>query len=101
MGYSGQFYGAAWSILEKKFWRPDVIIDAQLERHCKAIQVKPHNSTGLISFSIIVSKFVNVLKKYKQVGDLQPSSKLYMALDKQPHGLKDKCFFCVGDKDED
>ena len=32
MGYSGQFYGAAWSILERKFGRPLVIIDAQFER---------------------------------------------------------------------
>ena len=28
MGFSGQFYGAAWSILERKFGRPHVIIDA-------------------------------------------------------------------------
>ena len=50
MGYSGQFYGAAWSIY------------AQLESLRKASQVKPHDSTGLISFSVIVSNFVNVLK---------------------------------------
>ena len=31
MGYSWRFYGAAWSILERKFGRPHVIIDAQLE----------------------------------------------------------------------
>ena len=36
MGYSGQFYGAAWSILERKFERPHVIIDAQLESLRKA-----------------------------------------------------------------
>ena len=30
MGCSEQFYGAAWSILERKFGRPHVIIDAQL-----------------------------------------------------------------------
>ena len=53
MGYSGQFYGAAWSILERKFGRPRVIIDEQLESLRKASQVKPHNSTGLISFSVI------------------------------------------------
>ena len=64
MGYSGQFYGAAWSILERKFGRPHVIIDAQLESLRKASQVKPHDSTGLISFSVIVSNFVNVLKEY-------------------------------------
>ena len=70
MGYSGQFYGAAWSILERKFGRPHVIIDAQLESLRKASQVKPHDSTGLISFPVFVSNFVNVLKEYKQIGDL-------------------------------
>ena len=55
MGYSGQFYCVAWSILERKFGRPHVIIDAQLESLHQARQVKPHNSTGLISFSVIVS----------------------------------------------
>ena len=29
--YSGQFQGTAWSILERKFGRPHVIIDAQIE----------------------------------------------------------------------
>ena len=67
MGYSGQFYGAAWSILERKFGRPHVIIVAQLESLCKASQVKPHNSTSLISFSVIVSNFVNVLKETENV----------------------------------
>ena len=62
MGYSGQLYGSAWSILERKFGRPHVIIDAQLESLRKASQLKPHDSTGLISFSVIVSNFVNVLK---------------------------------------
>ena len=44
MGYSGQFYGAASSILERKLGRPHVIIDAQLESLLRAGQVKPHNS---------------------------------------------------------
>ena len=53
MGYSGQFYSAAWSILERKFRWPHVIIDAKLESLRKASQVKPHESTGLITFSDI------------------------------------------------
>ena len=101
MGYSGQLYGAAWSILERKFGRPHVIIDAQLESLRKASQVKPHDSTGLISFSVIVSNFVNVLKEYKQIGDLQSSSTLCMAVDKLPQVLKEKWWFYVDDKDED
>ena len=51
--YSGQLYGAAWSILERKFGRPHVITDAQLESFRKTSQVKSHDSTGLISFSVI------------------------------------------------
>ena len=70
MGHSGQFYGAAWSILEMKFGRPHVIFDAQLESLRKASQVKPHDSTSLISFSVYVSNFVNVLREYKQIGVL-------------------------------
>ena len=101
MGNSGQFNGAAWSILERKFGSPHVIIDAQLEGLLKASQVKPHDSTGLISFSVIVSNFVNVLKKYKQIGDLKSCSTLYMAVDILPQILKEKWWFYVDDKDED
>ena len=88
MGYSGQFYSAAWNILERKFGRPHVIIDAQLESLRKSNQVKPHDSTSLINFSVIVANFVNVLKEYKHIGDLQSSSTLYMAVDKLPQVLK-------------
>ena len=90
-------HGAFW----RKFGRPHVIIDAQLESLRKASQVKPHDSTGLTSFSVIVSNFVNVLKEYKQIGDLQSSSTLYMAVDKLPQVLKEKWWFYVDDKDED
>ena len=90
MGYSGQDYGSAWSIQERKFGRPHVIIDAQLESLRKASQVKPHDSTGLISFSVNVLNFVNVLKEYKQIGDLQSCSTLYMAVDKLRQFLKEK-----------
>ena len=77
-----------------------MIIDAQLESLRKASQVKPHDSTGLISFSVIVSNCVNVPNEYKQIGDLQSSSTLYMAVDKLPQVLKEKWWFYVDDKDE-
>ena len=44
---------------------------------------------------------MNVLKEYKQIGDLQSSSTLYMAVDKLPQVLKEKWWFYVDDKDED
>ena len=75
-----------------------MIIDAQLESLRKASQVKPHNSTGLISFSVIVSNFVNVLKGHKQIGDLQSSSTLYMAVDELPQVLNQKWWFYVDEK---
>ena len=78
-----------------------MIIDAQLESLRKASQVKPHNSTGLIRFSVIVSNFMNVLKEYKQIGDLQSSSTLYMAVDELPQVLKEKWWFYVDDKNKD
>ena len=78
-----------------------MILDAQLESLRKASHVKPHNSTGLLSFSVIVSNFVNVLKEYKQIGDLQSGSTLYMAVDKLPQVLKEKWWFYVDDNDED
>ena len=74
MGYSGLFYSAAWNILETKFGRMHVIIDAQLESLRKDNQVKPHDSSSLNNFSVIVSNFVNVLKEYEHIGDLQSSS---------------------------
>ena len=95
MGYSGQFYGAAWSILERMFGRTHVIIDAQLRSLCK---VKPHDSTGLISILVFVFNFVNVLKEYKRIGDLQSRSTLYLAVDKLPQVLKEKCWFYVDNK---
>ena len=77
-----------------------MITDAQLEILLKSSQVKPHNSTGLISFSVIVSKFVNMLKEYQKIGDLQSRSTMFMALEKLSQELKEKWWFYVDDKDE-
>ena len=44
---------------------------------------------------------MNELKEYKQIGDLQSSSTLYMATDKLPQILKEKWCFYVQEKDED
>ena len=86
MGYFEQFYGAAWRILERMFGRPHVIKDGQLESLRNASQVKPHNSTVMISVSVIVSK--NLLKEYKQLGNLHSSSIIYFAVDKLPQDLE-------------
>ena len=52
--------------------------------------MKTHGSTDLISFSFIVSNFVNMLEEYKQMGDLQSSSTLYKAVEKLPQVFKEK-----------
>ena len=94
--WDGLFRTVLWfCILERKFARPHVIIDAKQESIRKASQVKPHNSTGHISFSVIVSQYEIVLKEYKQIGDLQSSSPLYMAVDKLPQVHKEKLWFYV------
>ena len=90
VGYSGRFYNAAWEILERKFGRPHIIFDAQLEHLRRATPVKMHDSASLINFSTIVSSFVNVLKEYKQLGDLSSSSTLHMAIKKLPPNLREK-----------
>ena len=99
--YFGQVCGAAWIICERKFGRPHLIIDAQLESLCKTSHVKPTNSTHLISISVFVSKFVNVLEEWKPIGDLQSSSTHWAEVDNLPDVLKEKCWFYVEDKDED
>ena len=98
----GLFWTVLWCyILERKFGWPHLFIDAQLDSNRKASQVKPYAATGLISFSVIVSNFVSVLKEYKQTDDLQSSSTLYVAVDKLPQVLKEKWWFYVDDKEKD
>ena len=46
MAYSVQSYGDAWSILERKFGRPHLIIDAKLE----SSQSKSGKTSGLNKF---------------------------------------------------
>ena len=66
-----------------------MIIDEQLKSLRKASHLKPHNSANLISFSVIISNFVNVLKDNKQIGNLQSSLTIYMVVDKLPKNLKE------------
>ena len=78
-----------------------MIIDAQVDSLRKPSQVRSYKSTGVISLSVIVSSFVNALKEFKLIGDLQSSWTLYIGLDKLPQVLKEKWWFYVYDKDED
>ena len=60
-----------WNIKERKVGRLLVIINTQLECLQKACRHMIHKSFGLLTFSILLSKAVNVLKEYKQTGYLQ------------------------------
>ena len=62
--------------------------------------MKPHDSTGLISFSVIVSNFVNVLKEYKQIGDCNRARHCLWQYKNYPK-FSEKWWFFVDDKDED
>ena len=55
------------------FGGPHVIIDSQLESLGRALSTRMQDSVGLINFLTIVTSFVNMLKLYKQLGDLKSS----------------------------
>ena len=88
MGYSGSFYTQAWSLLERKFGRTHLIVDAQLVTLCNQQPIKAHDSYALINFSITISNSVNVLKQYNYDGDLQSSAKRQLAIEKLPQAFK-------------
>ena len=101
MGYSGEFYAQAWELLGRKFGRPYLIVDAQLNILRKQQPIRMHDSTAIINYSITISNLVNVLKQYKYEGDLRSSSTLQVAIENLPPNLKEKCFFFVDECQED
>ena len=90
MGYSGEFYGQAWEILGRKFGRPYLIVDAQLNILRKPQSIRKHDSKAIINYSITISNLVNVRKQYNYEGDLRSSSTLQVANEKLPPNLKEK-----------
>ena len=75
MGYSGEFYVQACELLGRKFGRPYLIVDAQLNILRKQQQIRMHDSTAIINYSITINNLVNVLKQYNYEGDLHSSSR--------------------------
>ena len=90
MGYSGSFYTQTWSLLERKFGRLHLIVDAQFETLRKQQPRKAHDSHALVIYSITISNFVKVLKQKNYNGDLQCSATLSLAIKKLPPNLKEK-----------
>ena len=80
----------AWSLLERKFGKPHVIVSAQLEKITTYPIVKMHNSESIMQYSLVVSSLVNVLAEYKYHHDLYSRSNLQLVLSKLPPNLKDK-----------
>ena len=50
MGYSGEFYAQAWELLERKFGRPYLIVDAQLNILRKQQPIRLHDSMAIINY---------------------------------------------------
>ena len=99
LGFSGEFYAQAWELLGRKFGRPYLIVDAQLNILRK--QQRRHNSTAIINYSITISNLVNVMKQYNYEGDLRSSSTRQMAIEKLSPNLKEMWFFFVDECQED
>ena len=81
-GYSGEFYAQAWELLGRKFGRPYLIVDAQLNILHKQQPIRMHDSTTTINYSKTISNLVNVLKQYNYEGDLLSSSTLQVVIEK-------------------
>ena len=84
MGYSGEVHAQAWELLGRKFGRPYLIVDAQLNTLRKQQPIRMHDSTAIINYSITISNLVNVPKQYNYEGDLRSSSTLQVAIEKLP-----------------
>ena len=101
MGYSGEFYAQGWGLLGRKFGRPYLIVDAQLNILRKQQPIRMHDSTAICNYSITISNLVNVLKQYNYEDDLRSCSTLPVAIEKLPPNLKEKWFFFVDECQED
>ena len=101
MGYSGDLYGEAWTLLERRFGRPYLIIEAQLNTLRNQQAIRMHDSKALVSYSTTISNVVSVLKHYKYEGDLRSSATLQIAIEKLPPNLKEKWWFYVDETNED
>ena len=90
LSFDGNMFPQAWSLLERRFGKPHVIVSAQLEKITTYPIVKMHNSESIMQYSLVVSSLVNVLAEYKYHHDLYSSSNLQLVLSKLPPNLKDK-----------
>ena len=90
MGYSGDLYDKAWDLLERRFGRPYLIVEAQLNNLRSRQAIQMHNSKTLVSYSTTISNVFSVLKHYKYCGDLECSTTLQIASEKLPTNLKEK-----------
>ena len=90
MGYSGDLYGEAWALLEGRFRRPYLIVEAQLNTLRNQQAIRMHDWKILVSYSTAISNVDSVLKHYKYEGDLRSSATLQIAIQKLPPNLKEK-----------
>ena len=70
LGYTAEMYNVAWNVLVRNFGKPQMVVNAQLERIYSFPSMKPYDGAALIKFARIVSSCVNVLTQFNYVGDL-------------------------------
>ena len=56
--YSGTMYKVALKTLELKFWQPQTVVNAYLDKLANYPPVKMHNSDSIISYSATLSSLV-------------------------------------------
>ena len=84
MGYSGDLYDEAWALLERRFGRPYLIVEAQLNTLRNQQAIRMHDSKALASYSTTISNVVSAVRNYKYEGDLRSSATLQIAIEKLP-----------------
>ena len=90
MGYSGDLYGEAWALLERRFGRPYLIVEAQFNTLLNRRAIRMLDSKALVNYSTTISNVVSVLKHYKYEGDLRSNATRQIAIEKLPPNLKEK-----------
>ena len=101
MGYFGNLYGKTWTLLERSFGRPYLIVEAQHNTLRNQQAIRTHYSKTLVSYSTTISNVVSVLKHYKYEGNLRSSATLQIAIEKLPPNPKEKWWFYVDETNED
>ena len=95
LGYTAEMYNVAWNVLVRNFGKPQMVVNAQLNRIYSFPPMKPYDGAALIKFARIVSSCVNVLTQINYVGDLNSEGVLGSATKNLTLDMKTKWFTYV------